>query len=122
MAPFKMYGKSPMMKKLIGKQHNLPEALKAKIESSPVRQEGPIDEKQLKLQPSENPDTYVYKSSKKAKDKKFNRSERIGGLEDRISFIDETANSEGRSINGQEKKDKAKLNQELAILRKSKHK
>jgi len=28
---FKMYGKSPMMKKLIGKQHNLPEELKAKI-------------------------------------------------------------------------------------------
>jgi len=93
-----------------------------KKKPSPAKQEGPIDEKQLKLQPSENPDTYVYKSSKKAKDKKFNRSERIGGLEDRISFIDETANSEGRSINGQEKKDKAKLNQELAILRKSKHK
>ena len=32
---FKMYGKSPMMKKLIGKQHNLPEDLKAKIEASP---------------------------------------------------------------------------------------
>ena len=38
MAPFKMYGKSPMMKKLIGKQHNLPEALKAKIEASPMAQ------------------------------------------------------------------------------------
>jgi hypothetical protein len=38
MAPFKMYGKSPMMKKLIGKQHNLPEALKAKIEASPMTQ------------------------------------------------------------------------------------
>ena len=37
--PFKMYGKSPMMKKLIGKQHNLPEELKAKIEASPVRQD-----------------------------------------------------------------------------------
>ena len=32
---FKMYGKSPMMKKLIGKQHNLPEDLKAKILASP---------------------------------------------------------------------------------------
>ena len=89
---------------------------------SPAKQEGPIDEKQTKLQPSENPDTYVYKPSKKMKDKKFIRGERIGGLEDRISFIDETANSEGRSINEQEKKDKAKLKQELAILRKSKHK
>ena len=33
-----MYGKSPMMKKLIGKQHNLPEHLKAKIEASPAQQ------------------------------------------------------------------------------------
>ena len=34
--PFKMYGKSPMVKKLIGKQHNLPEGLKAKILASPL--------------------------------------------------------------------------------------
>jgi len=33
--PFKMYGKSPMTKKLVGKQHNLPEHLKAKIEAAP---------------------------------------------------------------------------------------
>ena len=33
--PFKMKGKSPMMKKLIGKQGNLPEHLKAKIEAAP---------------------------------------------------------------------------------------
>jgi len=33
--PFKMKGKSPMMKKLIGKQHRLPEHLKAKIEAAP---------------------------------------------------------------------------------------
>tara|TARA_R110002020_G_scaffold235672_1_gene447803 strand:- start:1326 stop:1529 length:204 start_codon:yes stop_codon:yes gene_type:complete len=38
--PFKMYGKSPMMKKLIGKQHNLPEELKAKIEASPAKMYG----------------------------------------------------------------------------------
>jgi hypothetical protein len=37
---FKMYGKSPMMKKLIGKQHNLPEELKAKIEASPLTMYG----------------------------------------------------------------------------------
>ena len=35
--PFKMYGKSPMMKKLIGKQNNLPEELKAKIIASPAK-------------------------------------------------------------------------------------
>tara|TARA_R110000764_G_scaffold8034_1_gene27577 strand:- start:36 stop:560 length:525 start_codon:yes stop_codon:yes gene_type:complete len=35
--PFKMMGKSPMMKKLVGKQGNLPAELKAKIEASPVK-------------------------------------------------------------------------------------
>jgi len=34
--PFKMKGKSPMMKALIGKQGNLPVELQAKIEASPV--------------------------------------------------------------------------------------
>tara|TARA_R110000851_G_scaffold215283_1_gene368023 strand:+ start:47 stop:241 length:195 start_codon:yes stop_codon:yes gene_type:complete len=32
-----MYGKSPMMKALIGKQNNLPEELKAKIIASPAK-------------------------------------------------------------------------------------
>jgi len=35
--PFKMRGKSPMMKKLIGNQHRLPEELKAKILASPTK-------------------------------------------------------------------------------------
>ena len=35
--PYKMYGKSPMMKALIGKQNNLPEELKAKIITSPAK-------------------------------------------------------------------------------------
>jgi len=35
--PYKMYGKSPMMKALIGKQNNLPEELKAKIIASPAK-------------------------------------------------------------------------------------
>jgi len=34
---FKMYGKSPMAKRLIGKQNNLPEELKAKIIASPAK-------------------------------------------------------------------------------------
>tara|TARA_B110000858_G_C17431357_1_gene305586 strand:+ start:125 stop:526 length:402 start_codon:yes stop_codon:yes gene_type:complete len=38
--PFKMMGKSPMMKKLIGKQNNLPAELKAKIEASPAKKYG----------------------------------------------------------------------------------
>tara|TARA_R110000823_G_scaffold16349_2_gene52348 strand:- start:1203 stop:1376 length:174 start_codon:yes stop_codon:yes gene_type:complete len=32
---YKMTGKSPVMKKLLGKQHNLPAELKAKIETAP---------------------------------------------------------------------------------------
>jgi len=34
---FMMKGKSPFMKALIGKQENLPEELKAKIEASPAK-------------------------------------------------------------------------------------
>ena len=34
---FKMTGKSPIMKALVGKQHNLPPELKAKIEASPIK-------------------------------------------------------------------------------------
>ena len=37
--PYKMYGKSPMMKALIGKQNNLPEELKAKI----IASDSPMD-------------------------------------------------------------------------------
>ena len=37
---YKMYGKSPMTKKLVGKQENLPEALKAGIRKAP---ESPMD-------------------------------------------------------------------------------
>ena len=37
---FMMKGKSPMMKALIGKQHNLPAELKAKIEAAPTKMYG----------------------------------------------------------------------------------
>tara|TARA_R100000541_G_scaffold54741_1_gene63333 strand:+ start:309 stop:926 length:618 start_codon:yes stop_codon:yes gene_type:complete len=39
--PFKMMGKSPMMKALVGKQNNLPDALKEKILASPAKQMEP---------------------------------------------------------------------------------
>ena len=42
--PFKMYGKSPMMKALVGKQGNLPQELKAKILASPAKK--PTDRKE----------------------------------------------------------------------------
>ena len=57
--PFKMKGKSPMMKKLIGKQGNLPEHLKAKIEAAP---ESPT--KMMKKSPT--------KMAKKSPTKKIN--------------------------------------------------
>lgn len=45
---FKMYGKSPMTKALIGKQENLPEELKAKILASPSKMYGKSPKKKYK--------------------------------------------------------------------------
>ena len=79
-------------------------ALKAKADT------GPVDKKQLGLQKSEHKDIL---SSKQA---------RITGLEDRISFIKEDIGNQDGGATEQQKKDMAKINQELAILRKTKHK
>ena len=38
--PFKMYGKSPMMKALVGKQGNLPVELQEKIKAAPPKMYG----------------------------------------------------------------------------------
>ena len=46
--PFKMKGKSPMMKALVGKQNNLPAGLKAKIEASPARKDKKYDKATMK--------------------------------------------------------------------------
>ena len=81
--------------------------------NSPVKQEGPIDKENVKLQKTEHKDTWVYKGK--------NKQERIIDLEDRIGFIDEDVHSSGKSKTDQQKKDQAKLKQELAILKKSKH-
>ena len=85
--------------------------------NSPAKQEGPIDEQNPKLQKSEHPDTWVY-PGKGTKGR--NKSERIIDLEDRIEFINEDIFNQD-TVTPQQKKDKAKLKQELAILRKSKH-
>ena len=71
--------KSPMEKKLVGDQNNLPEELKAKIEASPAKQQGPTPEKNPKLQKGEMEGTYVYEG-------KDNR-ERIIDLEERAGFL-----------------------------------
>lgn len=83
-------------------------ALKAKADT------GPVDKKQLGLQKSEHKDTYVEESKRK--------QARITGLEDRISFIKEDIGNQDGGATEQQKKDMAKINQELAILRKTKHK
>lgn len=46
-SPFKMAGKSPQMKQLIGKQSTLPEGLQAAIKASPAKKYGHSPAKQL---------------------------------------------------------------------------
>jgi hypothetical protein len=82
-------------------------ALKAKEDT------GPVDKKQLKLQKSEHKDTYVEESKR--------RNSRISGLEDRLSFIKEDIGNQDGKATEQQKKDMAKIKQEIAILRKTKH-
>jgi len=71
--------KSPMEKKLVGDQNNLPEELKAKIEASPAKQEGPTPEKNPDLMKGEMEGTYVYEGK--------DIRERIIDLEDRAGFL-----------------------------------
>ena len=52
-SPFKMKGKSPMMKALIGKQNNLPAELKAKIKAAP---ESP--DKMMKKSPAKKEESF----------------------------------------------------------------
>ena len=108
MAPFKMYGKSLMMKKLIGKQHNLPEALKAKIEASPMTQK----EKQVPLSPGEKKKGTVITGGSK--------TEEIFDLEDRIEFLNSDI-SDSDSVMGKGKMitQRNKLQARLKKMRKS---
>ena len=50
--PFKMKGKSPMMKALIGKQGNLPAELQAKIKASPATMKKESSMKMMKKSPA----------------------------------------------------------------------
>ena len=65
------------------------------------------------LQPSENPDTEITTGEKKgdnSKDRKmFVLIEKLTDVEDRISFINEDANAQGKKKTDQQKKDIAKL-------------
>ena len=92
-------GQSPM-KKIGGKNY----------EKSKGDQQGPIPKNNIKLQPSENPDTYAYKEGDinpyYLKDKtKFVEGQRINDLEERKSFIEEDEFNSDKSTK-QQKKDK----------------
>ena len=94
---------------------------KAKADASPLKQEGPVDKKQLKKQPSERIDKDdIYKPKRRVNDpgQSFDMAERIADLEDRVSFIKEDASASGKQLSKQQKKDIAKLTQEAQILRK----
>ena len=114
MAPFKMYGKSPMMKKLIGKQHNLPEALKAKIEASPMSQKSKFDissdKKQVPLSPGEEKKGTMITGGSK--------SEEINDLEDRIEFLNsDISDSDSTTEKGKMTTQRNKLQARLKKMR-----
>ena len=67
-SPYKMKGKSPMMKALIGKQSNLPAELKAKILASPAKKKNP-GENLLKAVPNKEAYDKLSEENKKGFDK-----------------------------------------------------
>ena len=70
---FKMYGKSPMAKKLIGKQANLPAELKAKIQAAPESPAKMYDKKSpaMKKDTHTMPDGTVMPGAKHSPAKKY---------------------------------------------------
>tara|TARA_R100000458_G_C8208019_1_gene196430 strand:+ start:513 stop:881 length:369 start_codon:yes stop_codon:yes gene_type:complete len=89
---------------------------------SPLKQEGPINKQNPKLQKSENPDTWIYPgegfSPGGTKDQKFTALERLNDLEERISFIDEDVSASGKPKTKQQEKDQKFLRREADIMRK----
>jgi len=84
---------------------------------APLKQDkklqGPKTDGNIKLQPSENPDVAVTGG------KGSSLYEKIADYEDRIEFLNEKYSEYDRSLTNQEKKDLAKLKQELAILKRN---
>lgn len=87
---------------------------------SPMKQEGPIDKKQLKLQKGEMKGTYVYGrgyDDEEVGKYPLNKNERIIDLEDRAEF----ASSDAEGAGGKEKKkhlaNAKKLQHEADIIR-----
>ena len=80
--PFKMMGKSPLTKKLVGKQGNLPENLKAAIKAAPGKMVSPLKNeiteadkakarKSLTLTPQQAADARTKQSQRRLADQKF---------------------------------------------------
>ena len=107
---FKMKGPS-LYKKLKVNRNGYKNMPDGKSKSSPFQQEGPLPEGNIKLQPTENPDTALTGG------KGAPKSEKIADLEDRIEFINEDIFNTDKEATPQQKEDLAKLKQELAIIR-----
>ena len=67
-SPFKMAGKSPLMKQLIGKQDMLPEGLQAAIKASPAKKYGHSPAKQMKQDSTGTKDVMTGSPAKMYKD------------------------------------------------------
>ena len=106
--PFKMMGKSPMMKALVGKQNNLPEALKAKIEAapeSPAKKHGHSPVKQIGKDAGE---TAAFEKSMEIEDKFTTKIEKAKGNDKKIAKLEKRANNkmERKVPKAQKKADK----------------
>lgn len=81
--PFKMMGKSPLMKKLVGKQGNLPENLKAAIKAAPGKMVSPLKEteyaKNLKAARAAGMTQYEYNKKMKVDKAAAERAEKLTG-------------------------------------------
>ena len=110
---FKMKGPS-LYKKLKVNRNGYANMPDGRSTSSPFQKDekvqGPKTEGNIKLQSSEHPDTALTGG------KGESTSEKIADYEDRIEFIKESIFNTGKTT-PQQKKDLAKLKQELAITR-----
>tara|TARA_R110001599_G_scaffold40092_1_gene122091 strand:+ start:2153 stop:3088 length:936 start_codon:yes stop_codon:yes gene_type:complete len=123
--PFKMKGKSPMVKKLIGKQHRLPEHLKAKIEAAPesptkMKKKSPTKNKvnpfsaeYKRMTPSQRKNKYGFKTTKEGiEKKKITGSGKTGTLKTALDKVDKAISREKSYISikkGEDKKIKVKI-------------
>ena len=89
-SPFKMVGKSPLMKQLIGKQSMLPEGLQAAIKASPAKKYGHSPAKQLGKDAGE---TAAFEKSAQIEDKFNSKIEKAAGNDKKIAKLNKRANN-----------------------------